>query len=114
LANTELHQFLKLPVLIHHFLEHKEESPSSTFAGFIYSHYQDHFDHPDQGDNDHENLPFKSKDCSAMHSNIVFNSSQNLNFCEISLCSLESAKIYKEDKYASSVLSKIWQPPQIS
>ena len=42
LSTTELNQLLKLPVLIEHYLEHKNLNPEMTLVAFFKMHY----DHP--------------------------------------------------------------------
>ena len=62
-ANTELHQLLKLPDLIHHFLEHRTQEPNETITEFLVEHYSDTQNHSKTDQHDHDNLPFKTNDC---------------------------------------------------
>lgn len=56
-STTELHELLKIPVLIEHFLEHKEENHQLSLLDFLHDHYA----HQDSTDDDSEHqLPFKS------------------------------------------------------
>ena len=55
IANTELCEILKIPVLIRHYEEHKESS-NLTFIGFLRMHY---FNGAPHDDTDME-LPFKT------------------------------------------------------
>lgn len=59
LGATELSQLLKMPLLLQHYIEHKEVNQSLSLAKFIYMHYV-----TDDGDKTDEsrdqNLPFKS------------------------------------------------------
>ncbi len=56
---TEIHQLLKLPGLISHFREHREEDPSMNLISFLKLHYSG--THPQDRDEDKDSeLPFKS------------------------------------------------------
>ncbi len=57
---TELHQFLKLPLLLNHFRHHRMEDPSISLLEFLKIHYSTN-QHPDDNDDSEDNeLPFKS------------------------------------------------------
>lgn len=56
-ATTELGQVLKLPLLVQHYLAHRETQPVS-FWQFIYDHYS--YDHQDADKNQDMQLPFKT------------------------------------------------------
>lgn len=59
LSTTELHQFLKLPVLFKHFQVHKKQDKSLSLLDFLVLHYSQ--DHPiDNDDSDDNQLPFKN------------------------------------------------------
>jgi hypothetical protein len=60
-ASTELHQFIHLPSLVGHYVEHRSNNPSISLAGFIASHY---FSGDTQADYaKHQSLPFKNHNC---------------------------------------------------
>ena len=71
LSATEAHQLLKLPIMVQHFIKHKEENRSITFAQFIELHYFS--GNPRDADYDEDmKLPFKTADnCSANFSPVV-------------------------------------------
>jgi hypothetical protein len=113
-TNTELKQLLKLPVLIHHYMEHNKEDAGKTLLAFLYEHYAE--EHvvktPRHHDKDHENLPFKSH-----HTGIsqvpVFCVSVTAIDCTIDAVLPASVKnVYTEPSHYPSALSKIWQPPR--
>jgi len=59
LGATQLHQLLKMPLLIEHYMEHKLDNGNLSLIGFMYQHYvgdggNANYDQKDQ------NLPFKS------------------------------------------------------
>lgn len=59
-SSTELHQFMKIPFLLQHFHDHKNEDPSLSLLAFLKIHYTDNH-HPDDNDDREDNeLPFKS------------------------------------------------------
>ncbi len=111
-ANTELHQLLKLPMLIHHFLEHHDHEPDETFAGFLNEHYSDTQNHCDT--DHHDNLPFKTNDCATMHNNVAFNHSHNFSISQPTIISEKLLVAHNVIVFSSVALSNIWQPPKIS
>jgi len=58
-ANTAFGEIMRLPVLIRHYLEHREQEQLS-FSQFWTSHYSRIITHTDGQHKEHENLPFKS------------------------------------------------------
>lgn len=109
---TEAHEFLKIPQLIEHFIEHKSEDKSTTFIDFIVMHYST----SDDGDNDNskdDQLPFKSHhDCQnySTTGDITFN---NIHITVKSLPIEEKIyNTYSSEFISSSYLSSIWQPPK--
>jgi hypothetical protein len=60
LTNLECYQFIKLPVLIEHFREHRENNPQMTFWAYWNLHYKGH---PKDADyNRDQQLPFQTSD----------------------------------------------------
>jgi len=112
-ANTEMGELLKLPVLIHHYLEHHDDDAGISFAGFLHKHYDEENSHPSPN-NEHQKLPFKSHDLGFSQTTLVF---QSPAVFELKIGNLLSTKInisYSEGFYSSSILSRIWQPPKSS
>ena len=113
LANTELHEVLKVPLLLEHYMLHKQEDKNQSFLTFLYKHYvsvQDHF----HLQNDHDGLPLKTKDCIKYNPGIV-------SFLLIPYARLQEApyqlkqRIFFKKVFLSNVnQGNIWQPPQIS
>lgn len=62
LSFAELHNLLKIPVLLEHFKEHKQEDPSISFWSFIKLHYFDPIVVDDDYQRDQQ-LPFRDTDC---------------------------------------------------
>jgi hypothetical protein len=114
MATTELYQLLKLPFLVEHFMEHKEQNKEITLMDFLYLHYA----HGDVKDADYEEdmkLPFKSHSNSVTTSivDVVANTVLKIvihpkpNFVP-----LKVIIISEEAFFASSYHSNIWQPPK--
>jgi hypothetical protein len=103
---------LRLQTLIHHFAEHQQKDPDSTFFDFINEHYANEINHADDEHNDHENLPFKSKDYQS-HSmcKIVLHApnSYEIRIVESTINISNGSKHF----YTGSFLSNIWQPPRL-
>ena len=113
-ANTELHQLFRLPVLIHHYLEHHQDEQDKSFLHFLSDHYSSNPEHSDNDNHEHDNLPFKTNDCATMHSNVAFNHQHNFTFCEPQVVSEKVSVAYNVGIYSSAILNTIWQPPQFS
>ncbi len=111
-ANTAFGEVLKLPMLIHHFVEHAQGGNDSVLD-FLAKHYKDKNGHNHQNSpNDHEKLPFKTAD--GHFSSVV--SIAPLIFIEVSQIStiLPSLKIpaYSQQIYTNPSLNSVWEPPR--
>src|SRR5689334_4749396 len=62
LANTELLEFTRLPILFEHFAEHKQADLRITFIDFMMMHYFGH-DINDFDDDRDQQLPFRGLHC---------------------------------------------------
>jgi hypothetical protein len=109
LSNTQFCQLLKLPVLVGHFFEHKEEDRSMTFVAYMVHHYGGH-----EKDADYETdmkLPFMTE--SETLSLTFFAPTptvfpiQKFVFQEIS-----QANSCYNLQLKATYLSAIWQPPK--
>jgi hypothetical protein len=59
-GSTEIHQLLKFPFLIQHYLQHRKKDSVLSIIEFLRTHYTGK-DHPnDNDDNEDNRLPFKS------------------------------------------------------
>lgn len=112
ISTTEFYQMLKLPLLLEHYNEHKTLNEGITLWGFMIMHYTNN----DVKYADHDKdmrLPFKSNEGSVN----IFSLSFIQNFTSIKLINpfeneLKSYTIQKDQKFNSTFLSNIWQPPQ--
>ena len=115
-AYTGVGQLLKLPTLIHHYLEHhddeNEEEHDLSFLDFLKIHYFED-NHADNAEHDHNNLPFKTLDCPSV--NIVFVSAQPHIFVlyTASILSSKNVAVYALKHYSSTSFGNIWQPPKL-
>ncbi|HUH19403.1 hypothetical protein [Albibacterium sp.] len=114
ISTTELSQLLKFPILVEHFIEHKEKNPKISVVDFLVLHYNNHLEnHPLDDDYDQDQkLPFIAP---ANILNFCFIYAPPLSFeikVEIYL-SPESKVLPFDDIFSDNdFLSSIWQPPQ--
>ena len=111
-STTEFSQLLKLPLLIEHFIEHREVNSHLTFRQFLLLHYALSGDQDADQARDMK-LPFKShSNCVASVSNIYLPSQRPLVIKPGFI--LEKKKINrKKQLYLPAYCSDIWQPPRI-
>jgi hypothetical protein len=112
ISTTELHQFLKLPVLIDHFTEHKQKDTSLTLWKFLCIHYANNSVKDADYDKDSK-LPFKTLDNCNSSNHITLLPEQKFYFNTILICN-EKKVIHKyyPSFSNSSYLESIWQPPK--
>lgn len=112
LSTTQLIELLKIPLLIQHYVEHKQHNNALSIIVFLEIHYA----HGSPKDADYDKdmkLPFKS---------ITSCNSPNLTFCSIfSNFKLNPVFYFYKKKnhffaysfnHYSSFTSSIWQPPK--
>jgi hypothetical protein len=59
-GSTEIQQLLRFPLLVQHYLQHRNKDASLSFIEFIKLHYAREEYPNDNDDNDDNRLPFKS------------------------------------------------------
>lgn len=109
-STTELYQFLKIPVLIEHYLEHSQRNPNITVYGFLKLHY----DHPvkDADWQTDQKLPFVTHHD---HSIIIFtlNPPFSLEIKETKLLIVyPKISAYNDAILNWDIIDSIWQPPK--
>ena len=108
-ANTSIGQLLKVPNLIEHYNEHKNEltTDSISFIDYIVSHYSKNADN----NHDHEDLPFKTLDNS---SSTLFAFSIITYQIQVikSLISTQK-KFFYNKSFKSNLIASIWLPPKL-
>lgn len=113
MTTTELHQLLKLPILVEHFTEHKSKDHSITLWKFLCIHYA----HGDVHDADYDKdmkLPFKSHSCCNNAISFVFILlDDNITFPDFKLIEeRKSVTNFYTFLVSCSHLEAVWQPPQ--
>lgn len=112
---TEMHQLLKAPLLVEHYLEHKMENKGMTIISFLELHYLN----GNVFDKDYEKdmkLPFKSAQ-ETCYSQVLIIPSSSFEIPSMHLFSLEAnskGMIQKSQVFISNYFSSIWQPPKIA
>ncbi|HEY9341139.1 MAG TPA: hypothetical protein VIQ23_06130 [Hanamia sp.] len=111
-STTELHQLLKAPLLIEHFMEHREENKDITLWQFLYAHYAGDYVKDADYDKDMK-LPFKThSNCVSSFSNVYLPSAKVS--IEKPIQFLQKNSFVTKDQFLpTSFLSNIWQPPRI-
>lgn len=109
-ANTSIGQLFKVPNLIEHFNEHKNEvvTQSISFIQFLKQHYSKTSENNRQ---EHQDLPFKTLD------NVV----SVFTFCfsqfqfEFSKPIIENKKkFFYKKSFKSKLITSIWLPPKLA
>jgi hypothetical protein len=111
---TELHQLMKLPILLDHFQEHKTQKPNLSFLNFLFNHYLNENIKVDDFEKDKQ-LPFKSyEDCSGS-SMLGFLPNQIRELTIKSPYTISKNLIIESEAcFISSFLANIWQPPKLA
>jgi hypothetical protein len=116
-ANTEIGQLLKLPTLIHHFLEHHDDKNDDEygigFIDFLKNHYTENDNHSDNAKHDHQNLPFKTCDCQSLSTLIALVQQTVFVLHTSTIISSKNSASYREQHYTSKSFGSIWQPPRL-
>ncbi len=114
-AATPLQQLVKLPVLVQHLAEHRQQDPTLTVAEFLMEHYLFE-DNDEKNDTDYSRdmqLPFKSM---ALLVSPALLCAAPLNPVQVTVAP-EAVFIKKnaplnENPNSAQYLSTIWQPPK--
>jgi hypothetical protein len=112
LSFAEFHHFLRIPVLIAHFKEHRQEDPSISFLSFLRMHYVGEIVIDDDYQRDKE-LPFREADCCVTTS--TFSCECHDSAIEIAENSEEINSefiLYDEDNHSLLSAADIFQPPR--
>lgn len=115
-STTELGQLLKLPMLVEHFIEHRQKNPDSTVLRFLAIHYSGNHlqNHPRNEDyKEDQKLPFIIHNdlltVSFILSKPIFLEAGALK----TYCSSRTKISACDDGFAPAIyLSGIWQPPK--
>jgi hypothetical protein len=110
----QISEYLKIPILVQHYNEHKQETPNLTLWNFICDHYA----HGEVQDDDYDKdmkLPFKSHHSFCSCSAVTFLAPiQTFNFeNKIFLNEFKKPNFGYTFSFISNFHSSIWQPPKI-
>lgn len=111
LANTAVGELLKLPQLLHHYLEHHDDDRDISFFQFLKKHYAEEAS-TQASHHNHSQLPFKSQTIGCLHQ-IILLQVQN-TACITAPVIQEPTKFFRNPQQflLSTTLSNIWQPPR--
>ncbi|MBS1760629.1 MAG: hypothetical protein JST23_10955 [Bacteroidetes bacterium] len=113
-ANTAFGEVLKLPMLIHHYMEHSNIENKISFIDFLKEHYTNLAKHGDSTQHHHEKLPFKTIDSNLSH---VVSVAPKIQFSIAKIlypCDNIIIPVYQDDDCSNNYLNSIWQPPRLS
>lgn len=111
-STTQLGELLKLPILIEHFIEHRQQDPYFSLGSFLNMHYLADTVIDDDYSRDME-LPFKT-----ISPALTVAASFTLPDIDYSLALKPVVKIIKEEQprynvmLRSNYFNTIWQPPK--
>jgi len=106
---TEFHETLRLPVLLEHYAEHKQQVKDMSFWEFLVMHYKTDISHDDQDNR----LPFKDKGHSFTAPVMALPIQRIVLIESTALTEISHSSMYTEVSVASH-LSDIFQPPRHS
>lgn len=111
-STTELYQLVKMPLLVQHLREHRQENENMTLWAFLCMHY----DYGAEKDADYAKdmaLPFKAND-SMIHATIAdfIPNAVCISIAKPNHATAGQIVAFDESDFHSSFLSNIWQPPK--
>ena len=113
--STEMHEFLRMPVLVYHYFEHQHQSEVSlSLYSFIEHHYFSH-DVADGDHDDHKELPFQNHDGMLCNAMVVATLPVQFIFVTCKPICRADAPHHSEVNFPLNYFSSdIWQPPRLS
>ncbi|MBN8667588.1 MAG: hypothetical protein J0M30_08795 [Chitinophagales bacterium] len=113
LSHTELHQFIKIPVLFEHFREHRIEDPGLGFLAFLRMHYEKIVIDEDYSRD--QQLPFRDADCGIISASATDIPPQAIRFERQSPNEFPLHFTPKRNiAYTHLHLADIFQPPRLA
>lgn len=115
ISTTEIYQLLKFPVLVAHYIEHKEKNPGMSVLDFLALHYegnhQENHPHDDDYDQD-QKLPFITH-TDVLSLCFVYESPFSFDIKVKFPVNRESKVLPFDDTFLDkNFFSSIWQPPR--
>lgn len=110
-ANTSIGQLLKIPNLIEHYIEHKNEliPTSISFIDFLESHYSKNAENNPE---EHQDLPFKTFEIASTVFVLVNNA--NIQIQPVKALINTNQKFFYHQSFKSHLITTIWLPPKIA
>ena len=111
LANTELLEIVRLPILFEHFAEHKQQNEDVSFLDFIVLHYFS----SDVKDADYERdqqLPFKGVHCEELSASVALPVEPFEGPLPRIPHTILKVEMYVSRFHSSLFQFTIWQPPK--
>lgn len=111
-STTELHELVKLPILVEHYYHHSAVNNNESLLTFINEHYFSGDIHDEDYQQD-KKLPFKSNDNCVLATTSVPVNPELFTIVKPIIFSIErNYKVEKNINFNSNYLSSIWQPPR--
>lgn len=107
LSSTEVHELLRLPLLVRHYTEHKEQVADITFWEFLVMHYETDVPHDDTD----TRLPFKACHHSLATTALAV-TSQRITLTIPLPFNVKQATSSDHSAPIASYLEEIFQPPR--
>ena len=110
-ANTSIGQLLKIPNLIEHYIEHKNEliPTSISFIDFLESHYSKNAENNPE---EHHDLPFKTFEIASTVFVLVNNANFQIQPAKALIA--DKQKFFYHQSFKSHLITTIWLPPKIA
>ncbi|MFC4740163.1 hypothetical protein ACFO3U_09175 [Flavobacterium ponti] len=109
-ANTSIGQLLKVPNLIEHYKEHKDDltNYSSSFTQFLKFHYSKN---TENNEKEHQDLPFKTFDNTVNHLFTLTTLNFQLLYKKATF-KVKKSFFYK-NSFKSNLFTSFWLPPKL-
>jgi hypothetical protein len=107
----DLHNLAKVPYLLEHYRQHQMKAGHFSFRDFLALHYgEKSVKHDKEEHEKHKGLPFKTHDCTSIHSTVFLNE-LSAPACDVSVTFVRYTNSY-QSIFASEFHQLIWQPPR--
>jgi len=107
-----MHELLKVPHLLSHYVEHTSQSKEISLVDFLKEHYNGSQNNHTDDHKDRGCLPFQGKEHVNPITNLMLQNSTDLVFLRASV--QENFIVLFQENFISSFNGSVWQPPKIS
>lgn len=109
---TPVTEFLKLPQLVEHYLDHRSENDQRSFTGFLLQHYLVE-DGTDQDASEDNQLPFKSGEQLMTNGVVSIDPPQPVTVVPAIATGITKKYMHREDdRLPDQYPGTVWQPPR--